>query len=335
MVISPHLRKYVLNKYLACNKTKLKLVCFTPSSINWKRKSIIGLYRTKSTWEISRLPLPQVIYNRCYNLKDTTIKRLALVVGRNKCFNQINQFNKLEMYNHLSQLLVQYLPETIPYDRENALRLLEIHKTLYLKPCYGHYGNNMYRVEMKNSGDIHICRHYFTPELIERDPLIFQEKIHNLIGPTPYIIQKGVDMSQLNEQNFDIRALVQKNIKGVWAVTNVVSRISYKGCFNTSIFENICLTEELLNRLYPPNKTKVIIQSINKIALKAAKTIEAAITNNHLGELSVDFALDKEGLVWVIEINGMPQKNLYDEIHKNGRSVYIQPLQYAQYLYQH
>ncbi|MDQ0064013.1 hypothetical protein J2T14_006240 [Paenibacillus harenae] len=256
------------------------------------------------------------------------------MIGRNKCFNHINQLNKLEIYRNLSQLLVCYLPETIPYDKESSLRLLEIHKTLYFKPCNGHHGNNVYRVEMKDSGDIHICHHYFTPEIIEREPLKLQEKIHNLIGSTPYIIQIGVDMSKLNEQNFDIRALVQKNKKGLWAVTNVVSRIAYKGCFNTSICETVCLTEELLNRLHPPNKTDAIIQTIYEIALKAAETIEAN-TSNHLGELSVDFALDKDGHVWILEINGMPQKNLYDGLHKNYRSVYSQPLQYAQYLYQH
>ncbi|GGG58130.1 YheC/YheD family endospore coat-associated protein [Paenibacillus radicis (ex Gao et al. 2016)] len=326
-------RKYVLKQYLQHNAAKLKIFCFTPSSIKWKNKSVIGLHRSKGRWMLSRFPFPQVVYNRCYDTNQKIIERLGAVIGSQKCFNHINQFNKREIYNNLSRLLIDYLPETVAYDKEKAVQLLKVHKTLYLKPFYGHKGKGVYRAELKDSGEIHICHHYFSPTLIVRDPLQFQKSIQTFIGSTPYIIQEGVDVLQINEQNFDIRALVQKNEEGLWSITNIVSRIAYEGSYNTSICEKVCLSIEVLNCLYPPDKVNAIIRSVYDLSLRAAEIIDSN-TSYHLGEFSVDFTLDNNEHLWIIELNGQPQKKLYDGL-LNQFEVFKRPLDYAGYLCTH
>lgn len=330
MVANRHERKYVLKKYLDCNTTNLKLFCFTPSEIDWKRGKITGIHRLNRKWLLSKFSLPQVVYNRCYRTNHQIIERLEKIVGSNKYFNYVNQFNKYEIHKNLSQWLDQYLPETVLYDKENASRLLDVHNVIYFKPCYGNKGKGVYRVEMKASGEIHIGDHHFLPKTVLGDPIQFPEKIHKLIGSTPYIIQKGIDIQQLNDQVFDIRVLVQKNKKGLWSVTNVVSRIAHKGYFNTSMCEKVSLSEEVLKHLYPSEKVNVIIQSIYDISLRTAEIIETS-NNYHLGELSVDIALDKSGSVWIVEVNGKPQKDLYDKFDKRFR-VYKRPLEYAKFL---
>jgi hypothetical protein len=133
-------RHNVLKQYLQHNTTNLKLFCFTPSSINWERKSIIGLHRSNRKLAIGRFPFPQVVYNRCYGTDQEMIDRLGTVIGRNKCFNHLNQFNKLEIYNSLNRWLGDHLPESVAYDKEIAVTLLEKYKVLYLKPFYGNEG---------------------------------------------------------------------------------------------------------------------------------------------------------------------------------------------------
>lgn len=333
VVANRNQRRFALQQYLPYNTTNLKLFCFTPASINWKQKSIIGLHRSNRRWMQSRFSFPKVVYNRCYDTDLELIERLGTAIGSNKYFNSINQLNKHEMYNHLNRWLADHLPETVAYDEANAVHLLEIHKTIYIKPFYGHKGKGVYRVELKDSGEIHIGPHYFSPKMILRDAKPFQESIQTLLGSSPYIIQQGINMRRLNNQNFDIRALVQKNEKGLWSVTNVVSRIAHKGSFNTSICEKACLSIEVLNKLYPPKKVDAIIQSIYDNSLRTAEIIDSD-TNYHLGELSVDFALDNHDHVWIIEVNGKPQKDLYDGIRKQ-HAIYQRPIQYAQYLYTH
>ncbi|MGF9915534.1 YheC/YheD family protein [Paenibacillus ehimensis] len=333
MVANPKQRKYVLRKYLACKTPHMRLVCFTPSEIDWKRKSILGLQRSNGKWVQRRLPFPRVVYNRCYHTKKTTLQRLEAIIGSNKCFNQRNQFNKYEIYKQLSQPLASYLPETVLYDRESAAQLLETYKVMYVKPCCGHLGKGVYRVEVKESGEVHLSQHHFLPEFIAADVPQCQTKLDELLGSTRYLIQQGIDLQQWNDQVFDIRALVQKDESGVWSVTNVVSRIAHKGCFNTSICDKVCLSEDVLRHLYPQEKADAILQSIRNISLRAAETVESG-TGRHLGELSVDFALDNGERLWIIEVNGKPQKDIYDELGGQD-AVYRRPLQYAAYLHTH
>jgi hypothetical protein len=326
-------RHNALKQFLQHKTNNMKLFCFTPSSINWKQQSIIGLYRSNQKWVIGSFPFPQVVYNRCYGTNQEMIERLGTVIGSHKFFNHLNQFNKLEIYNCLSRWLGDYLPETVAYDKEIAVQLLDKHKVLYFKPFYGHKGKGVYRVELMNSGEIHIGLHYFSPQIIVKDAIQFQENIQMLLGSTPYIIQEGVNIQKINDQIFDIRALVQKNEMGLWSVTNLVSRIAIKGCYNTSIYEKACLSQDVLKRLYPPEKVNAIIRSIYDVSLRTAEIIDSD-TSYHLGEFSVDLALDKDAHPWIIELNGKPQKDLYNGIH-NRNEVYKRPIQYAHYLCKH
>ncbi|CAM3137526.1 YheC/YheD family protein [Paenibacillus lupini] len=323
-------RKNVLKQYLQSNTMNLKLFCFTPSSINWKRKRIIGLHQSNGRWVIGDFPFPKVVYNRCYNTDQLLIERLGKVIGINKCFNHINQFNKQEIYTNLNKWLSDYLPATVPFDKENAVHLLKVHQELYFKPCYGHQGKGVIRAEMQATGEIHLGHHYFSPEIIFQDTQQFQESIESILGSTPYIMQEGIPIQQVDNRVFDIRALVQKNENGLWSVTNLVSRIATKDSFNTSIFDEVCISQEILDRLYPSDKAARIIRSIYDISLRSAEIMDEN-TAYHLGEFSVDFALDNNDHAWIIELNGKPQKSLYAGI-RNQSAVYTRPMQYAKYL---
>ncbi len=333
MVSNRKQRKYVLKQYLHHNSAHMKLFCFTPSEINWNQKSIMGLHRANQKWVLSRFSFPNVVYNRCYGTDHEVVERLGAMIGINKCFNHINQFNKHEIHKKLNVWLFEHLPETVLYSRENVIHLLEAHKVLFFKPFFGHKGVGVYRAELKDSGEIHIGHHYFSPEIVAGDALQFQESMHKLLGSTPYIIQQGVNIRQWKGQVFDIRALVQKNEMGTWSVTNLASRIAEKGCYNTSIYKQVSLSKEVLKHLYPPDKVNAIIRSVYDISLRTAEIIDTN-TIYHLGEFSVDLALDNDAHLWIIELNGKPQKDLYAGI-RNQYAVYKRPIQYAHYLCKH
>ncbi|MFC5402813.1 YheC/YheD family protein [Cohnella soli] len=331
LVANQRQRKYALSQFLSHNAAGMKLISFTPSSIDWKQRTVIGLHRVKGKWAVGRFPLPQVVYNRCYGTEPKQIERLDAAIGGGKCFNKINQLNKLDIYNVLNRWLTDYLPETVLYDPENALNLLERYKVVYFKPFYGNMGRKVYRAEINSAGEILIGHHYFSPKTIAKNLDSFHEKVGQLLGSTSSIVQRGIPIQQTNGQVFDIRSLVQKNEKGLWSVTNLVSRIAYKGSYNTSIFVKVCQSEEVLKQLYPAAKVKEIMTSIYDISLRSAEIIDMS-TDYHLGEFSVDVALDNDSHPWIIELNGKPQKELYKEI-ANRSVVYQRPIQYARYLY--
>ncbi|AFC29167.1 hypothetical protein PM3016_2279 [Paenibacillus mucilaginosus 3016] len=330
MVADAKVQKAVLARYARYNTTKMRLFSFTPSDIDWERKKITGLHRIDRNWKKGLFPFPDIIYNRCYEVNEDLIDRLEAVMGKNKCFNHINHLNKYEMYGHLSQSLDAFLPETIPYDKKTAADFLTAHKLLYLKPCLGNKGQGVYRVEMKESGQIHIGEHHIQSLFIAQDLSQFLEKMDEYLGSTPYIIQQGVNVRTLVDRVFDIRVLVQKNRAGLWSVTSAVSRVSYSGCFNTSLFEHMYATQDFLQYLYTPEKAQALMLSIHDVSLKAAECIET-YGSLHLGELSVDLALDCDDRPWIIEVNGKPQKNLYKHFESYG-TAYKLPLEYAHFL---
>lgn len=331
MVAAGKQRRHVLRQYMRFNSHNMPLYSFTPSSINWKRKTILGLHRTNGKWMMRRFSFPQSVYNRCYGVEPIkVIRRLEHVIGKRKCFNHTNQFNKFEIHTHLQESLAPYLPETVMYNPEEVVSFLEKHNVIYLKPVYGLQGKGVYRVERKESGEIHICYNHFSPNTILHDNGKLLKHLQGLIRQKPYILQQGILIQQVNEQTFDLRVLVQKNGSGEWCVTNVVSRIAHKGCYNTSISETICMSEEVLRPLYPPEQIEIVRLFIETVSVTAAQQMEER-SGLHLGELSVDFALDNDGHYWIIELNGKPQKDLYEEF-ESRTAVYKQPMEYAHYL---
>ncbi|MBS4023629.1 MAG: YheC/YheD family protein [Dethiobacter sp.] len=336
LVSNKNNRKRILKLYQRHHNLPLQLFTFTLADILWERQQIVGLCQIEGKWRESAFPFPHAVYNRCYNKKTATIQLLEGIIGRDKCFNTINWLNKWEVYNLLSQSnLKKHIPDTFLFNEVNVAELLKIYKLVYIKPSYGNQGKGVYRVELKENGDIHISQHSLAPSFICRKNEDLQQKLGKLLGKKSYIVQKGVQSSQIDHRYYDIRVIVQKNIRGKWTVSTIVCRVANKLYFNSSVYESIFDAEEIFARIFPSEKKqKIALQSINKISINAAQVLE--IRMGLLGELSVDLVLDKEMKLWIIELNGKPQKSIYKDIKnfKYERLIYRRPMEYAYYLSQ-
>ncbi|MFD0694218.1 YheC/YheD family protein [Paenibacillus sp. GCM10027628] len=333
LVTKRNSRKRILELYQRNHNLNLKLYAFTPADILWKEQRIIGLSLTKGIWKQSSFPFPHVVYNRSFNKTLITIERLEKAIGRNKCFNNINFFNKWDLYSLLKQSnLNPYVPDTFLYNEANVSELLEKYKLVYIKPSYGSKGESVYRVELMDNSDIHISLHSSAPRYICRKNEGFQEILDELLGLKEFIVQQGIRMSQLNHKYFDIRVLVQKGILGEWTVSAITCRVAHEHYFNTSMCETIYDFAKILPRLFTPETMNEILRSLYEVSVKAAEEAE-----NHmgsLGELSVDFVLDKQSKLWIIELNGKPQKDIYKDLKSFKRKIYSRPLEYAYFLSQ-
>ena len=74
------------------------------------------------------------------------------------------------------------------------------------------------------------------------------------------------------------------------------------------------------------------LRLIDEVSVNAAQVLESHMAG--VGELAVDFVLDREMKLWIIEINGKPQKSIYQDIKnfKSAELVYRRPMEYAYYL---
>lgn len=332
MVTNARQRKVTLKNYMKNHHfSKLRMFSFSPTDIDWEHRRIRGLHLRNMKWETGSFSFPKVIYNRCYNSEMETIDRLEQIIGRNKCFNQINQFDKLEIHQAINRWLSPHVPDTLPYSNDNLEQMIHLHKLVFLKPCHGHMGKGVYRIEQRDTGELHISNHYVMPSIIVGSISQLLTESERFVGQVPHLIQKGIFTNNLNNRTFDIRVLVQKNKNGLWSTTNVISRVSYAGCFNTSIYERACLTMDVLKKLYPAKSVRNMMNTIYNLSLRTAEILELD-SGIHLCEVSVDLVIDLEGHIWIIEVNGMPQKSLYDELPISRRAIYSRPLEYGYYL---
>ncbi|RNB79706.1 hypothetical protein EDM56_28225 [Brevibacillus fluminis] len=328
-------RKRILKLYHRYLDLNLRLYSFTPADILWKEQRIIGLCLKNGIWKQSSFPFPHAVYNRCFNKKNITIQRLEKVIGKKKCFNNINFFNKWDLYNRLKQSkLKSYVPDTFLYNEVNLSQLFDEYKLIYIKPSYGSKGRSVYRVEKTEHGDFHISLHSLAPRYICRKDEDIQKKLDKLLGRKKYVVQQGIRMCLIDQQYFDIRVLVQKGILGEWTVSTLACRVAYKNHFNTSICETVYDAADILQRLFSQEKANEILHSLYEVSVKAAQ--EAETLMGSLGELSVDFALDEQRKLWIVELNGNPQKNIYKDLigFKHKKLIYRRPLEYAYFLSQ-
>lgn len=327
-------RRELSNNFFYINDLNLKLFSFAPADIIWSKKEIQGIYLEDGKWIEASFPFPDVIYNRCYRNVRKTIRRLEKYIGKNKCFNCINHFNKWRIYKSLSNSIIKdYLPETFPCNKDNIINLLEKHKKFYLKPSLGHKGRGVYLIKLGEADKKEIYKDTLFPrEIITGNDDLFDKIIQYTWG-RKYIVQQGVDLAQIDGKYFDIRVLVQKNTEGNWDTTTIVSRIAHHNIFNTSLCQKVCTSVKVFDQLYKcPVKRDEVLEELNKVSLIAAKIIEAKM--GQLGEMAVDFGLDGTGKLWIIEVNGKPQKTIYDNIEELEckELIYKRPLEYADYL---
>jgi len=98
--------------------------------------------------------------------------------------------------------------------------------------------------------------------------------------------------------------------------------------------ERIYDAPKILQELYSHKEKKEILQSLNDISINTARIVE--FDTGGLGELGIDFALDEERKLWIIEINGKPQKDIYKDLkgYQYKKLIYSRSIEYAYYLSQ-
>ncbi len=333
LVTKRNLRKKTLALYQKYHDLNLRLFAFSPADIQWKAQRIIGMTRRKDRWVERTFPFPNAVYNRSFNKKKITVRRLERSIGRNKCFNAINYFNKWELHDLLKQsALHSYVPDTSLLNQENILEMINKYRLVYIKPLYGSKGTSVHRVELKENGDIHISLHSLAPKYIYRKEEHSRQRMEDLFKGKKYVVQQGIRMKPLNQCVFDIRVLVQKGRIGEWTVSAVTCRVAYEHYFNTSVCTAVRDFEDVAPQFLSSEETNRILRSLHEVSIAAAQAAENRMGS--LGEISVDFGIDEQHKLWIIELNGKPQKKIYNapSCVKYKKLIYKQPLEYASYL---
>lgn len=324
----------------ANREAKTTLFFFSIIDVDLERQLISGTYynETSKTWEIKSYPFPEVVYNRRSEGSTSEIRRFREMVSTMGIItiNPINDFNKWELYRYLSLVpeMQGHLPHTVLFEEERNMQdMLQRYQTIYLKPAVGRYSRKVVRVKLLEEGkyvysyvddQLRIKTAEGFEQLVNFTRVFFQGK--------KFIVQEAIRVINLNERNVDMRAELQRNYQGDLEIVAISVRLAALHSpvtttrAKTTVFkfadffrENLPYTETLYNR---------VNIFLKKIFLGVEKIYGV------FGDMGIDFALDKDLNLWLIECNAksskMPLFLSFDQpvIYRS----FLNPLEYAKFL---
>jgi hypothetical protein len=318
----PSLTPWPLGRMIELDQVSLAL--FAPSGIDWRGQTMLGLHLEEGRWVQRRTTFPQAVYNRCYSEQRSLIQRLERVIGEKRVFNYVTRFDKWEIDRVLRRGgLGGYLPETFPFKEGIWAQMVDGKNGVLIKPRRGQGGKGIYRLRRRAHGEIEVSEGFGLRPVAalpdDRDR-----------WSVSHIIQKEISMLKWKDSVFDMRILMQKDKNGQWQVSGDLSRVAVPGVFVTNLCKKICFAEDVLVQVgLDPAE---ILPRLESISSKVAELLEEHFVM--LGEIGVDFALDTEGRVWVIEVNGKPDRNLFFALRDEEliKRILARPLEYACYL---
>lgn len=280
-----------------------------------------GYYCENGKWLYSKLPLPDVIYNRVHSRR---LEQIELFTS----FRSFLEQKKIPLFNdrflskwEIHQYLIQenelhpFLPETCIFSHESLYDLINKYNVVFIKPAHGSQGKNI--IKLINEADSVLCQTSQQPDSkkYKKNELFLQLRAQ--LSNKIYIVQQGVHLIHYQDRAMDFRVLVHKNQLHSWKVTSIVARISAEQQFVSNLAKGgeVMKPFNALNSYFDKGQSSRLISAMKELSIQAADTVSRH-TDGVTGELGIDIGVDSSGGLWIIEINSKPSKSFEDTMMK-------------------
>lgn len=305
------------------------LYYFSPEGYRNNHAAIKGYrYDEKGNRLTGFFPYPNIVYNRVLY---RSIERQPFIQSILNSFIKDPQvflfntrfLNKWEVNQELSQGVGKvYLPDTKKYHLTNLRTFLKTYPEVFLKPINNSKGKGIIKIVNLGNGNYSLARAEWRNKPSLRfnslEGIIrFIEK--HKITLRHYIVQQGIQLATFNNRVFDLRTQYQKDRQGNWILTGVGARVAGFNRFVTHIPNGGYLANysDIIKQVFPSSDFQL---SINRELHKIGQTIPALLEHHleiNLGILSFDIGIDKQGRLWILEINSKPASFDEDDIRGN------------------
>lgn len=311
-------------------------ILLTPSGFDTRRGRVQGfaLSKDRQSWLEEDLPWPDCVYIRTYPVEPSFKEFLQKEFSYNH-FNTYTQFNKWTVYQLLAarENILPYLPETNLLEGPQHLNnLIEKHGAVFVKPCFGHKGHGVLKISPETA---HYLIEYRQGERNCKLAVPIGSDIPteagDIFGKGPYIVQKALNLTRGGDRPFDFRVLMQKKDDGLWHINGLWGRLGASGSIITNLAsggEFVSLAKTLAQS---ESFTSKRMKEIYAVCFQIAVALDQSL--GMLGEIGLDLCIDEDERLWVLEVNGMPGKNVFPEGQApNEYIMYSSPMLFASYL---
>lgn len=326
----------------------LDVYVFTPMDVHPSKPLIHALIFDPKTGKWSRKwrSFPNMIYDRCRIQRSARFQQLLRFRERYKHLTFLNRplRNKWTIHQTFSQKsrFRQHMPETLLYQSSVDLhRMLKNSSVVYVKPINGTGGRGILRIErLKNGRGIYDIqgrrqnRQIITPRKVSSarlDSIVRQWCIGGR-----FLVQQGIPMRLQSGRFHDYRMLIQKNGHGVWELTGMAGRVGAARSVTSNLHGggHAVRAEILLKEwLGSSEKTESVMKAAEKLGLESAAFLEGSF--GALCELAFDLAIDRQGKIYVLEVNPKPAREVFARSGDGVtyRKAMVRPLEYAMWIY--
>jgi glutathione synthase/RimK-type ligase-like ATP-grasp enzyme len=221
------------------------------------------------------------------------------------------------------------IPESRAYNRKEVINMLQRHGFVFLKPDIGGGGKGVVKLTPAKRGVI--CQ-----TLNGRRVLPVQRAFkwieQEIISGRNYMAQQGIQMAQVDERNVDFRVHLQKP-QNDWLITGFCAKLAPPG----SLVTNRCRggtpleASKAVKRISHTvgKKEKTLKKEIYAVSKEIAKTLNRRFTG--LKELGVDLTVDRNGKIWIFEVNTSPVIKLFKSLKDKTAYQQINQIRYQMF----
>lgn len=314
-------------------------VCrFHPDDWNMNTNRITGTIfnEASASWDYDHLPLPELIYDRCFHSKHSSKSKTYQIIQRLKKkthFLSIGLPNKWRVHEALSRhhVLATYLPKTIkPTTIEEVIHSLFADEALVIKPVHGSQGKGILFISFQR--DIITMQTHHHGKIITA-MLSFDELkkwLQKIFTKNSYIVQTYLSLITDKNKPFDMRVLLQKNAHGGWQEVGRGIKVGLPGSLVSNL-HNGGSVQSFDTWIYEQPAQKQIHEQLNELIHFIPLALEEEF--GCLFELGIDIGIDSKGHCWLLEVNSKPGYRMIKNTNeKAAEQLPLNVLRYSQFL---
>ncbi|KRE98354.1 hypothetical protein ASG89_04905 [Paenibacillus sp. Soil766] len=209
-----------------------------------------------------------------------------------------------------SKRLQAHLPETEWLSENSFMRLITKYGQVIIKPTGSYGGNGVIQVKSSGNSSYEVqdgskTRTYTDHSAIT--PFIKKKANNN------NIVQQRIPLATKQGRPFDLRVMVQRHTKSEWQVTGMLAKVAGKGYIITNIRRSggrvVTVEKAIQGSELQDMQTSALLAELRSVALQTANQIGPSY--RWVKTMGIDMAFDKQGHVWIIEVNFAPMLELF------------------------
>lgn len=326
---------------LAGEKDNVSVYMFCPDKINPQSETITGeaYDHTHKKWVAAQFPVPDFIYDRCFHglarQSEKARYKISWLQNHSK-FLGFGLPGKSEIHQSLTTIssMSRFLPPVKKvYEAEEIWKELYVHGKIMLKPEFGSRGIGIYLLSIKGGGwVVRMTKKEQGYARFFDNKTTLNRWLTNLLEEYPYVTQPYLQLSNSEDEPYDLRILLQKDSENNWVERGRGVRVGRKHCITANLAAGArAFSFDTLLQAYPADLQPRISKSIHDIVQLLPRELEARF--NRLFEIGVDIGIDKQGSVWLLDINSKPGRKIIELLHpEKMQELYKSPILYVRCL---